>query len=130
MLSEVVELLQHMVMEVVLLVLRRQVGTMEAGGALGIGVKEVLVVEQEDSHLRLLAMPSNGSACSEDPVELVVVVGCFVVSGAGGSVAGWEGLEVVDDEDVLELLEWLQVAEVEVAVGHHLHQSLEARLLE
>ena len=35
----------------------------------------------------------------------------------------------MDEEGVLESLEWLREVEAEVAVGLYLHQSLEAHLL-
>ena len=95
MLLEVVELLQHMVTEVLLLVLRRKSAPWKLEDLLGLEfphsqdqLLEVLDVQQEASHLHLLEMPPSGSACSEDPVELVVVGDAFVVSGAGGSATG------------------------------------------
>ena len=91
---------------------------------------EVLDVPQEASHLRLLEMPSSGSACLEDSVELVVVEDALLSVVLEGLLLAEEGLKVVDEEDVLESLEWLQVVEVEVVIGHHLYQSLEAHLLD
>ena len=134
-LLEAVELLQHMVMEVALLVLRRKLAPWKLEDLWELELPhsqyqllEVLVVEQEDSHLRLLEVPSSGSACSEDRVELVVVEEALLSVVLVVLLLAVEGLETVDEEDVLELL-WLQVVEVEVAVGYHLYQSLEARLL-
>ena len=87
-------------------------------------------MQQEASHLPLLEMPSSRSAYSEDPAELVVVEDAWMSMVLEVLQLAGEGLKVVDEEDVLELLELLQVVEVEVVVGLRLYQSLEAHLLD
>ena len=72
-------------------------------------------------------MPLSGSACSEDPVELVVVEDASMKVVLEVLLLAVEGLRVVVKEDVLESL---LVVEVEVVVGPQLYHSLEAHLLD